>query len=48
MFRDTIFEYAKAGYPALYVVTHEEHRLEAEVAEAGKLLNPSGPCGAGP
>jgi ATP-dependent 26S proteasome regulatory subunit len=35
-FRDTILEYVKAHYPALFITTHEEHRVEQEIVAAAK------------
>src|SRR6266478_4139107 len=35
-FRESLAHYVAAGFPALYVTTHEEMRAEKEIAEAAK------------
>lgn len=37
--KDTVYEKAKAGYPALYLLTQEGPRSQKEIKDAGKELN---------
>ena len=36
--KDQIVNYVRAGYPALYVVSHEEQRVETELSEVARQL----------
>ena len=37
--RDQLINYARAGYPGIYLVSHEEARVEAELKAVAKTLS---------